>query len=97
MLESAMRHVNNLNRLNFNQFEVSVKASNVFPLLSLSFAGTNKSIAAELGSPKPWYAQRGGQNTPLVEVCCCLKASATRCAYAGGQSDRRDQGQFSIF
>ncbi|MCE1782155.1 flavodoxin-dependent (E)-4-hydroxy-3-methylbut-2-enyl-diphosphate synthase, partial [Enterobacter hormaechei] len=30
LLESAMRHVDILNRLNFDQFKISVKASDVF-------------------------------------------------------------------
>lgn len=30
LLESAMRHVDHLDRLNFDQFKVSVKASDVF-------------------------------------------------------------------
>lgn len=54
LLESAMRHVDHLDRLNFDQFKVSVKASDVF-LAVESYRLLAKQIDQRCiwGSPKP--------------------------------------------
>ncbi len=82
LLESAMRHVDHLDRLNFDQFKVSVKAPDVFSLLSLIACWQNKSISRCIwGSPKPVQAQRAVKSAIGLGLLLVPKVSATRCAY----------------
>ena len=61
LLESAMRHVDHLDRLNFDQFKVSVKASDVFLAVESYRLLANKSISRCIwGSPKR-VARAAGQ------------------------------------
>jgi (E)-4-hydroxy-3-methylbut-2-enyl-diphosphate synthase len=63
LLESAMRHVDHLDRLNFDQFKVSVKASDVFLAVeSYRPAGeTDRSAAASRDHRSGRRAQRRGE------------------------------------
>jgi (E)-4-hydroxy-3-methylbut-2-enyl-diphosphate synthase len=62
LLESAMRHVDHLDRLNFDQFKVSVKASDVFLAVESYRLLANRSISrCTSGSPKRAAAQRRGE------------------------------------
>lgn len=81
LLESAMRHVDILDRLNFDQFKVSVKASDVFWRCNLTACWPRASISRCIwASPKPAAHAAGRSNRPSAWACCCLKASATPCA-----------------
>lgn len=94
LLESAMRHVDHLDRLNFDQFKVSVKASDVFGGGILSSAGeTDRSAAASRDHRSGRRAQRRGKigdrsGTPAVRGD---RRYAAR--LAGGGSGGRDQGR----
>lgn len=82
LLESAMRHVDHLDRLNFDQFKVSVKASDVF-LAVESYRLLAKQIEQPrtLGSPKRVACAVALSNQPSAQVCCSRKGSATPCAF----------------
>ncbi len=63
LLESAMRHVDHLDRLNFDQFKVSVKASDVFLAVESYrlLAKTDRSAVASGDHRSRWCAQRGSK------------------------------------
>ncbi len=67
LLESAMRHVDHLDRLNFDQFKVSVKASDVF-LAVESYRLLAKQIdqPLHLGITEAGGARSGAVNLRLV-------------------------------
>ncbi len=82
LLESAMRHVDHLDRLNFDQFKVSVKASDVFPGGGiLSSAGeTDRSAAASRDHRSGRRAQRRGKIGDRSGTPAVRGGSAIRCA-----------------
>ncbi len=62
-----MRHVDHLDRLNFDQFKVSVKASDASSLLSLIVCWQNRLIQPlHLGITEAGGARSGAVNPPLV-------------------------------
>ncbi|GAB1082803.1 MAG: hypothetical protein SStaTSB_07980 [Shewanella algae] len=75
LLESAMRHVDILDRLNFDQFKVSVKASDVFLAVeSYRLLAKRLSSRCTLGSPKPVAPVPAPLNRQWAWVCCWPKA-----------------------
>jgi (E)-4-hydroxy-3-methylbut-2-enyl-diphosphate synthase len=82
LLESAMRHVDHLDRLNFDQFKVSVKASDVF-LAVESYRLLAKQIdqPLHLGITEAGGARSGAVKSAIGLGCCCLKGSAIPCAF----------------
>lgn len=94
LLESAMRHVDHLDRLNFDQFKVSVKASDVFWRWNPIVCWRNRSISrCILGSPKrAARAARGkiGDRSGTTAVRGDRRYAAR---LAGGGSGGRDQGR----
>nr|VUD27718.1 GcpE protein [Salmonella sp. NCTC 7297] len=82
LLESAMRHVDHLDRLNFDQFKVSVKASDVF-LAVESYRLLAKQIdqPLHLGITEAGGARSGGgEIRDWVWAYYCRKGSVIRCA-----------------
>ncbi len=75
LLESAMRHVDILDRLNFDQFKVSVKASDVF-LAVESYRLLAKQIKQplHLGITEAGGARAGAVKSAVGWVCCWPKA-----------------------
>ena len=81
LLESAMRHVDILDRLNFDQFKVSVKASDVFlAVQSYRLLASRIDQPLHLGITEAGGARSGSVKSAIGLACCCLKASATPCA-----------------
>lgn len=82
LLESAMRHVDHLDRLNFDQFKVSVKASDVF-LAVESYRLLAKQIdqPLHLGITEAGGHGRDRLSLPSVLGCFYRKGLAIRCAF----------------
>ncbi len=83
LVESAMRHVDILDRLNFDQFKVSVKRLRCIPCGRLiPFA-----CQADWSTFAPWYYRSGWCSCRFCEISCpvwvCffLKVSAIRCVF----------------
>lgn len=71
LVESAMRHVDYLDRLNFDQFKVSVKASDVFLAVD-----SYRLLAKEIDQPlhlgiTEAGGARAGSVKSAVGVACC--------------------------
>lgn len=96
LLESAMRHVDHLDRLNFDQFKVSVKASDVFLAVE-----SYRLLAKQIDQPLHLgITEAGGLRSGSVKSAIGLGPAALRrdrrhpARLAGGGSGRRDQGRF---
>ncbi|MCS5780568.1 flavodoxin-dependent (E)-4-hydroxy-3-methylbut-2-enyl-diphosphate synthase [Klebsiella pneumoniae subsp. pneumoniae] len=81
LLESAMRHVDHLDRLNFDQFKVSVKASDVF-LAVESYRLLAKQIdqPLHLGITEAGGARSGAVKSAIGLGLLLSEGSAIRCA-----------------
>ncbi len=81
LLESAMRHVDHLDRLNFDQFKVSVKASDVF-LAVESYRLLAKQIdqPLHLGITEAGGARSGAVKSAIGLGLLLSRGSAIRCA-----------------
>lgn len=94
LLESAMRHVDHLDRLNFDQFKVSVKASDVF-LAVESYRLLAKQIdqPLHLGITEAGGAQRRGKIGDRSGTTAVRGDRRYAARLAGGGSGGRDQGR----
>ncbi len=99
LLESAMRHVDHLDRLNFDQFKVSVKASDVFLAVE-----SYRLLAKQIDQPLHLgITEAGGARSGAVKSAIGLglllsgrhRRHAAR--ITGGRSGRRDQSRFRYF
>lgn len=79
LVESAMRHVDHLDRLNFDQFKVSVKASDVFLAVD-SYRLLAKQIdqPLHLGITEAGGARAGAVKSSVGLVCFWQKVSVIR-------------------
>ena len=92
LLESAMRHVDHLDRLNFDQFKVSVKASDVFPGgRVLSSAGKEIDQPLHLGITEAGGLRSGSVKSAIGPGLLLGRDRRHPARFAGGRSGRRDQ------
>ena len=96
LVESAMRHVDYLDRLDFQDFKVSVKASDVF----LAVGALSPAGQADRAAAAPWHHRSGRFPCRRGEVCHWSGHAAYRRhrrypAYlAGGGSGGGGEGRF---
>ncbi len=95
LLESAMRHVDHLDRLNFDQFKVSVKASDVFRRWNPIVCWRNRSISRCISGITEAGGARSGAVKSAIGLGLLLSEGDRRYAarLAGGGSGGRDQGR----
>ncbi len=99
LLESAMRHVDHLDRLNFDQFKVSVKASDVF-LAVESYRLLAKQIdqPLHLGITEAGGARSGAVKSAIgLGLLLSEGIGDTLRVSLAYRSGRRDQSRFRYF
>ena len=81
LLESAMRHVDHLDRLNFDQFKVSVKPPMSSAVESYRLLAKEIDQPLHLGITEAGGLRSGSVKSAIGRVCCSRKGSATPCAF----------------